>query len=409
MSTQNLNNKNSNENNNYSKDFNSIIPSILNSSEKFRNEFRKKLIFSNCLMNNDKKALKDFKKIIKSSNFRYKNVKIGNNLNNVISNQKKNLYENFNKMTQNKFYFNNNTNNEDDKFIENEEKKLKLKLDAKEINENYKNFKEIEFNNKITKTEKKLRNELLNSIKLKNTIKNYEKKQTEIKPEFNFDENKNYINNVIKNEENYLNNNKENYEKILNEIILKNLNDKQTLKNFKKNFSIQIENKLNMLNYKKVVPIEIDYSKLKEEDSKVDLNKILKIFKKKNIQNKKLNLNNKNNNFKLTNDLKQNDFYSTRNIVNIESNNFFFTDVLNKKREENFDKKFNFQLPKLNEYNELIKTKKDYFQTFKTNQIKKNSQSMSTYDKNRLNFNITLRNNLKRWEIDDVIDDELYI
>ena len=34
---------------------------------------------------------------------------------------------------------------------------------------------------------------------------------------------------------------------------------------------------------------------------------------------------------------------------------------------------------------------------------------MSTYDKNRLNFNITLRNNLKRWEIDDVIDDELYI
>ena len=66
-------------------------------------------------------------------------------------------------------------------------------------------------------------------------------------------------------------------------------------------------------------------------------------------------------------------------------------------------------MPKLNEYNELIKTKKDYFQTFKTNQIKKNSQSMSTYDKNRLNFNITLRNNLKRWEIDDVIDDELYI
>ena len=289
MSTQNLNNKNSNENNNYSKDFNSIIPSILNSSEKFRNEFRKKLIFSNCLMNNDKKASKDFKKIIKSSNFRYKNVKIGNNLNNVISNQKKNLYENFNKMTQNKFYFNNNTNNEDDKFIENEEKKLKLKLDAKEINENYKNFKEIEFNNKITKTEKKLRNELLNSIKLKKTIKNYEKKQTEIKPEFNFDENKNYINNVIKNEENYLNNNNQNYEKILNEIILKNLNDKQTLKNFKKNFSIQLENNLKMLNYKKVVPIEIDYSKLKEEDSKIDLNKILKIFKKKNNQNKKLN------------------------------------------------------------------------------------------------------------------------
>ena len=71
-------------------------------------------------MNNDTKASKDFKKIIKSSNFRYKNVKIGNNLNNVISNQKKNLYENFNKMTQNKFYFNNNPNDEDDKFIENE-------------------------------------------------------------------------------------------------------------------------------------------------------------------------------------------------------------------------------------------------------------------------------------------------
>lgn len=411
MSTQNLNNNNSNENNNYSKDFNSIIPSILKSSEKFRNEFRKKLIFSNCLMNNDTKASKDFKKIIKSSNFRYKNVKLGNNLNNVISNQKKNLYENFNKMTQNKFYFNNNPNDEDDKFIENEEKKLKLKLDAKEINENYKNFKEIEFNNKITKTEKKLRNELLNSIKLKKTIKNYEKKQTEIKPEFNFNENKNYINNVIINEENYLNNNNQNYEKILNEIILKNLNDKQTLKNFKKNFSIQLENNLKMLNYKKVVPIEIDYSKLKEEDSKIDLNKILKIFKKKNNQNKKLNekKNNKTNNFKLTNNLKPNDFYSTRNIVNIESNNFFFTDILNKKREENFNKKFNFQLPKLNEYNDLIKTKKDYFQTFKTNQIKKNSQSMSTSDKNRLNFNITLRNNLKRWEIDDVIDDELYI
>ena len=329
MSTQNLNNNNSNENNNYSKDFNSIIPSILNSSEKFRNEFRKKLIFSNCLMNNDTKASKDFKKIIKSSNFRYKNVKLGNNLNNVISNQKKNLYENFNKMTQNKFYFNNNPNDEDDKFIENEEKKLKLKLDAKEINENYKNFKEIEFNNKITKTEKKLRNELLNSIKLKKTIKNYEKKQTEIKPEFNFNENKNYINNVITNEENYLNNNNQNYEKILNEIILKNLNDKQTLKNFKKNFSIQLENNLKMLNYKKVVPIEIDYSKLKEEDSKIDLNKILKIFKKKNNQNKKLNekKNNKTNNFKLTNNLKPNDFYSTRNIVNIESNNFFFTDI----------------------------------------------------------------------------------
>jgi hypothetical protein len=34
---------------------------------------------------------------------------------------------------------------------------------------------------------------------------------------------------------------------------------------------------------------------------------------------------------------------------------------------------------------------------------------MSTADKNRLNFNITLRSNLKRWQIDDVMDDDLYI
>ena len=362
-------------------------------------------IYKNENNNNNNIENKNNDNINKESNVIINNIYKNNNVIKKSNNNNNDNNKNDNKnilIQENYIYENNNNNNKT---------KNNSKSKEKENNENYKNFKEIEFNNKITKTEKKLRNELLNSIKLKNTIKNYEKKQTEIKPEFNFDENKNYINNVIKNEENYLNNNKENYEKILNEIILKNLNDKQTLKNFKKNFSIQLENNLKMLNYKKVVPIEIDYSKLKEEDSKIDLNKILKIFKKKNNQNKKLNekKNNKTNNFKLTNNLKPNDFYSTRNIVNIESNNFFFTDILNKKREENFNKKFNFQLPKLNEYNDLIKTKKDYFQTFKTNQIKKNSQSMSTSDKNRLNFNITLRNNLKRWEIDDVIDDELYI
>ena len=353
-------------------------------------------------MNNDTKASKDFKKIIKSSNFRYKNVKIGNDLNNVISEQKKNLYQNFNKMTQNHFYFNNNTQNEDDKFIENEEKKLKLKLDAKEINEFHKNIKEIEFNNKITKTEQKLRNDLLDSIKLKKN-KNYEKKQTETKPEFNFDENKNYIEKVITNDENYLNNNKQNYQKILHEFLLKNLNDPKTLKNFKKNFAIHIENNLNMLNYQKVVPIEIDDSKLKDEDAKVNLNKILKIFKKKSNQNK--NFQNKTK-FTLTNKLKQSDFYNTRNIVNIESNNFFFTDVLNKQRQKNFEKNFDFHLPKINEYTQILKTKKE--QTLK-HKNQKNSQNMSTADKNRLNFNITLRSNLKRWQIDDVMDDDLYI
>jgi hypothetical protein len=185
------------------------------------------------------------------------------------------------------------------------------------------------------------------------------------------------------------------------------LNDKQTIKNFKKNFSIHLENNLKFLNYKKIVPIVIDYSKLNENDSKVNLTKILKIFEKKNNLNK--NINKKKKNFKLTNNLNPNDFTSTRNIINIESNNFFYTDVINKEREKKFEDKINFELPKLNEYKKIIQTKKDYYMTKKTNEIQKNYQSMSTDDKNRLNFNITLRNNLKRWKIDDVIDDDLYI
>ena len=280
---------------------NILVPKLLDKTSHYANNLKNRIKIDNIFNEFDNSATVNFKKFIKLSEQRYKSVKSGSHLNNIIKSQNGIIKELSENILTNKFY-----NNDE---IEKESKKLLKKMGIKENQDLFELRKDIiSKTNNLTKAEIKNREKLLrNAINKrkknkkilstlpknnenyeKNKLSNQERKMT-IKYNrklINFNElneKKNFFDNLMKNDYSTLNQNFKDYLYHLKDIKLKEhiegekkqqIHDKY---NYLYNFSPE---RIKFLSYR-----EDDlYSKkpIKKEEPKIDIIKLMRYTKRGN-------------------------------------------------------------------------------------------------------------------------------
>ena len=280
---------------------NILVPKLLDKTSHYANNLKNRIKIDNIFNEFDNSATVNFKKFIKLSEQRYKSVKSGSHLNNIIKSQNGIIKELSENILTNKFY-----NNDE---IEKESKKLLKKMGIKENQDLFELRKDIiSKTNNLTKAEIKNREKLLrNAINKrkknkkilstlpknnenyeKNKLSNQERKMT-IKYNrklINFNElneKKKFFDNLMKNDYSKLNQNFKDYLYHLKDIKLKEhiegekkqqIHDKY---NYLYNFSPE---RIKFLSYR-----EDDlYSKkpIKKEEPKIDIIKLMRYTKRGN-------------------------------------------------------------------------------------------------------------------------------
>ena len=138
---------------------NILVPRLLDKTNIYANNLKNRIKIDGIFSEFDDSANVNFKKFIKLSEKRYKSVKSGTHLNNIIENQEQEIKELSNNILANKFYNNNE--------IEKESKKLLRKMGKKENQDLFEIRKDI-----ISKTNSLTKNEIKNREKLlKNALK----------------------------------------------------------------------------------------------------------------------------------------------------------------------------------------------------------------------------------------------
>ena len=138
---------------------NILVPKLLDKTNLYANYLKNRIKIDGIFSEFDDSANINFKKFIKLSEQRYKSVKSGTHLNNILKNQKQEIKELSDYILTNKFYNNNE--------IEKESKKLLKKMGTKENLDLFELRKDI-----ISKTNSLTRGEIKNREKLlKNALK----------------------------------------------------------------------------------------------------------------------------------------------------------------------------------------------------------------------------------------------
>ena len=138
---------------------NILVPKLLDKTTSYANSLKDRIKIDGIFNEFDDSANMNFKKFIKLSEQRYKSVKSGTHLNNILENQKQEIKELSDFILKNKFYNNNE--------IEKESKKLLKKMGVKENQDLFELRKDIiAKTNSLTKIEIKNREKLLkNALK----------------------------------------------------------------------------------------------------------------------------------------------------------------------------------------------------------------------------------------------------
>ena len=153
---------------------NILVPKLLDKTSLYANNLKNRIKIDGIFNEFDESANVNFKKFIKLSQQRYKSVKSGTHLNNILNNQKQEIKELSHNILTNKFYNNNE--------IEKESKKLLKKMGVKENQDLFELRKDIiSKTNSLTKVEIKNREKLLKNAlkkrKRENKVLSYLPKQ----------------------------------------------------------------------------------------------------------------------------------------------------------------------------------------------------------------------------------------
>ena len=138
---------------------NILVPKLLDKTSHYANNLKNRIKIDGIFSEFDDSANINFKKFIKLSEQRYRSVKSGTHLNNILDSQDEEIKELSENILSNKFYNNND--------IEKESKKLLKKMGIKENQDLYELRKDIiSKTNSLTKAEIKNREKLLkNALK----------------------------------------------------------------------------------------------------------------------------------------------------------------------------------------------------------------------------------------------------
>ena len=437
---------------------NTLVPKLLDKTSLYANNLKNRIKIDGIFSEFDDSANINFKKFIKLSEQRYKSVKSGTHLNNILENQDEEIKELSENILSNKFYNNND--------IEKESKKLLKKMGIKENQDLFEIRKDIiSKTNSLTKTEIKNREKLLKNAlkkrKKENKILSYfpkrQKKANNISnPERNISikyngkiinmneliDKKKFFDDLMINDFTSLNNKFQNYLEHLKNIKLKDSSEIQKQKankekyNYLNSFSLE---RIKFLSYKED---DLNSKKpKKKEEPKIDIMKLMrytkrgnkkwfekelknKIFKPSHKINKKQielrpifnSINDKNFCNKVEYKRTAKDFFNNyKNTIKTVRNEANKAISMN----QNFDKKIktmeNFfnakKLPRIEDYDNIINNTHYLFRKNSSNGKIVNSfkKDKFEYDRNRLDnqkeifesFNIAYLNKKIVWEQED--------
>ena len=439
---------------------NILVPKLLDKTSHYANNLKNRIKIDGIFSEFDDSANINFKKFIKLSEQRYKSIKSGTHLNNILDSQDEERKELSENILSNKFYNNND--------IEKESKKLLKKMGIKENQDLYELRKDIiSKTNSLTKAEIKNREKLLkNALKKRkrdNKILSYfPKRQKKANNILNPDrkmsikyngkiinmnelnDKKKFFDDLMTNDFTNLNNKFNNYLDHLKNINLKDSSEVQKQKaskekyNYLNSFSLE---RIKFLSYKED---DLNSKKpKKKEEPKIDIMKLMRYTKrgnkkwfKKELKNKTfkpfhkpkkkqlelrpifspINSTDINNKYNIDYNKTTSDFFNNyKNTIKTVRNEANKAISLN----QNFDKKIktmeNFfnskKLPKIEDYDNIINNTHYLFRKNLSNGKITNSfrKDKFEYDRNRLDnkkeifesFNIAYLNKKIIWEQED--------
>ena len=374
---------------NKSKVLNVLIPKLIDKTEYLTGEMKTRLKLNKIFSELENKASTQFNYFINNSNKRYNFIKLGNDLNLFISNNRSKIEIEANKVLKDKFY--------NDLNVENEKEKMKYKSTSKIHNDIKNIFSEIKIpleikdnrNSKrkikilINKIKKEVKKEKNNKSILKkpNNITYNNKEKNKINKEifnlinFELEKERESIGSSIKN---YLNNiNKSNYLEFTPTEIL----NKTPYKN-KPNINLP---NIKLLNYLYTKPIQKKIIK-KDIINKPDIIKVLPYSKLgryfKSRINRELSLKDiqkRNCPFLTETNIcinKRNSFRSTANLVYDSANRELqMQSNFNRKRRKINDIFGSDDFPKLNTYDDIIFQNSEILKSERINKAKKLNES----------------------------------
>ena len=347
-----------------------LVPVLINKVNKYSDKLKDRVKIDNIFNEIDLYASDGFKQFIRMSDNRYKCIKSGISLNDFLERQKKEYKELSDNILENNFYKNNE--------IEKESKKLYKKVGIKESRELCKIRKDIINKNKnLSPSEILKRKELESKSKSLKTKRNAGEEDSsnreKLKQDFLLmnikeekDENinkdkKKYLSEIVEMDKKFLNNNIESYKNFLKDIERTKDNSK-ILKIMSRNdnlghkYSFKINN-IKLLSFKEEKKVDVIQKKIQEEeDSKIDIKKLMKYTKRgnkkwfqeqlkqkslKRLNSIKINLkkneeiSNNNNNFLNQNNPNSN---STKNVFNKTTFSNFGNTINTVKNEAHFIK-----------------------------------------------------------------------
>ena len=290
---------------------NILVPKLLDKTSLYANNLKTRIKIDGIFNEFDESANVNFKKFIKLSQQRYKSVKSGTHLNNIINNQKQEIKELSDNILTNKFYNNNE--------IEKESKKLLKKMGIKENQDLFELRKDIiSKTNSLTKVEIKNREKLLKNAlkkrkrenkvlsylpkqenKVKNNLSNLQRKMSikyngKIININELNDKKQFFDDLMKNDFSRLNKNFKDYITHLKDIKMKE-QDEMTKRqsnrekySFLNNFSPE---RIKFLSYRED---DLNAKKPKKKDEqKIDIMKLMRYTKRGNKKWFKKGLKNK--------------------------------------------------------------------------------------------------------------------
>ena len=267
-----------------------LIPDIINKVNNYSDKLKDRVKIDNIFNEIDLYASDGFKQFIKLSDNRYKCIKSGISLNDLLERQKNEYKEVSDNILENNFYMNNE--------IEKESKKLYKKLTIKESKELFKIRRNIiNLNRNLSqndlikkKYENKIKAKSVNKddnssngeskIKQNNTIINKEKDEKIYKDK------KKYLSDIVEMDKKYFNKNIESYKNFLKDIE-KTKDNSKILKIMSRNdnlghkYSFKFKN-IKLLSFKEEKKEEDVIQKKMEEDSRIDIKTLMKYTKRGN-------------------------------------------------------------------------------------------------------------------------------
>jgi hypothetical protein len=290
---------------------NILVPKLLDKTSLYANNLKTRIKIDGIFNEFDESANVNFKKFIKLSQQRYKSVKSGTHLNNILNNQKQEIKELSDNILTNKFYNNNE--------IEKESKKLLKKMGIKENQDLFELRKDIiSKTNSLTKVEIKNREKLLKNAlkkrkrenkvlsylpkqenKVKNNLSNLQRKMSikyngKLINMNELNDKKQFFDDLMKNDFSRLNKNFKDYITHLKDIKMKEqdeLTKRQSNRekySFLNNFSPE---RIKFLSYRED---DLNAKKPKKKDEqKIDIMKLMRYTKRGNKKWFKKGLKNK--------------------------------------------------------------------------------------------------------------------